>query len=311
MFITERIDPIALLTEMLFLDDGDEAATAALGRLGHNKDLCPRFREAALHTLFAYEKHRVDVHDIQGFKDKGCDVALRFEDEEFGVRKAALQIKSQSEIKAWWGKKTGNMVGKLREQYVQATQDAGVEVWYLILCADVIVYRDAIRHIVEAFSSYDKVKIITPTRAATFLALSEAEIEAHSARILCRRDVVRQRALRELQPLGPVAARVAVDLICSAINSNPRIDDETLIETIAANADNDLPVDEGLILAELHDRVLALDDHELHLIPDSAPAIHALYYEQRVRFEADPDGISERLKIILDLNRDGQDGDDA
>jgi hypothetical protein len=301
MYITENIDPIALLTEMLCIETVADTETRLLTRLAHNKDLCPAFKKQALAVLHAYEKHRVDVHDVQGFRDKGCDILIAFDEEGGESRRVGLQIKSHDEISAWWGKKGPSLVATLKGQYVEATQESTVETWYLVLCTDAVQYADAVRHLTETFGGYDRVRIITPARALTFLQLGGDEIEAITARILCRRDLVRLAAVGEIDHLSDVARRCAVDLICLYIEAGPRISDEDLLEVIDANI-GEQDLDPGRVVQELDERIIILEDGEYHLVDDVAPAIRALYFDQRIRFSADRGSMAERLKILLELD---------
>ena len=104
MYLTETIAPLALVSEMLCGDEVAEEATARFAGYQHNKDLCPGFRKRILRILSTYEKHRIDVHDVQGFQDEGVDVSIRF-DADDGTTKLGLQIKSFDEIKKWKDKK--------------------------------------------------------------------------------------------------------------------------------------------------------------------------------------------------------------
>jgi hypothetical protein len=90
MFITNPLTPAQLLAELLSLRHRSKADTVSFRPLRHNSDLCPAFQEKVDEMLDAYMRHRTDVQDIQGPRDGGVDVLLRY---EFEVQFTALAYK--------------------------------------------------------------------------------------------------------------------------------------------------------------------------------------------------------------------------
>lgn len=66
MFITNQLTPVEMLSELLHLPGRDKAETACFRKLGHDKHLCPAFRDRVEAMLAAYKAHRTDVQDVQG-----------------------------------------------------------------------------------------------------------------------------------------------------------------------------------------------------------------------------------------------------
>src|SRR5262249_3204217 len=142
--------------------------------------LCPGFQERIDLMLDAYLRLKVDVQDIQGIRDDGVDVLLRYraDDQEHLI---GLQIKSYAEIEAARRKKvegSGSLIQLLKAQYVQATESARVETWYLVLCTNQAKHRNTIRSICSEFKNFSKAKVILPRNALSFYQLQPSELIA-------------------------------------------------------------------------------------------------------------------------------------
>lgn len=99
MLVTDRLTPGETLAELLDLRGVEIAETVRFRDLGHDRDLCPGFRERVAALLGSYLAYRTDVQDTQGMRDEGIDVHLYYQLD--GTRRVGLQVKSFDEIDKW------------------------------------------------------------------------------------------------------------------------------------------------------------------------------------------------------------------
>jgi len=299
MYLTETIDPLALVSEMLCREEVSEDETGRFAGYRHNKDLCPGFRKRILRILGTYEKHRIDVHDVQGFQDEGVDVAIRFDADE-GTTKLGLQIKSFDEIKKWKDKKDPAFLSRLRNQYTQALHDAKVSFIYIVLCTDAIVHREQVRIVANAFQDYPQVKVIVPEAALAFFRMDDLEIDVEVTRILCARDFVLREARRAVSGFPPGGASLAINLIYRALAGETRMTHDEYSEIlIDAAAEEDDADPQDLIEAMNRSLVEDVGIHEdYRIVPDAFPAVCALYYDQVARFSSRSDAQARTWALL-------------
>jgi hypothetical protein len=299
MFITDEIGPLELVSELLCGESVDESATAAFSKYRHNNDLCPGFRNKILRVLSTYQKHRIDVYDIQGFQDKGVDVAIRVRTDD-GMIRIGLQLKSDKEIVDWKAKRDPDFISKLRNQYAQARQEAKVDQLYLVLCGDAVAHRDHLRTITSNFVDYEGLKIISPEAAFAFFSMTNAELDVAVTKRLCARDFLLLEARRSLKALPPGGSAVAISLIFRALGGETALthdDCSELIFEAADEAENDEP--ELLLQAFIGGLIYDPSFYEdYRIVPDSFPAICALYYDQFARY-GDREAAKERTRLLL------------
>jgi hypothetical protein len=97
MFITNELTPAEVLAELVKGRRSAAASTEEFEALRHDKDLVPRFASHINSILDVYKAYRMDAHDIQGMRDDGVDVLLRFEHNDVECR-VGFQIKSNEEF---------------------------------------------------------------------------------------------------------------------------------------------------------------------------------------------------------------------
>lgn len=298
MFITEKLHPIGLLTDLLSRQRYADEDTAQFKHLKHNRDLCPGFAARAKRVLSDYEKHRSDVHDVQGFSDLGSDVVVGFRDDN-SLQRIGLQIKSYDDFKAWWGnKKNTGFLDKLRSQYAQAVKHGGVDQWYLVLCTDAVEHADALREIRAEFSVYDDVKIIDPIEALSFFRMTELDIDIAVSRRLSSNDYVMIKAAESLAAYPAYCRDVIIALACRALEGQPYLSDSYTYDMLSEAAG---PSDDASdVLSAIEGLLDANDDLGGYTISiDRFPALAAIYFDQRVRFRASKGEMPERLKKLL------------
>lgn len=303
MFITENFTPLELLSELLCGDPVDEASTARFADYAHNKDLCPGFRKRILRVFNTYQKHRFDVHDVQAQADKGVDVFVSVDSDDGSIA-VGLQIKSDKEIVDWKAGRSKDFITRLRNQYTQAIQERGVDQLYLVLCADAVAHRDHLREITTRFADYDRLKIVMPDAALGFFGLSEIELDVAVTRLLCARDYVLREARRSVRDLPTGGTALALVLIFRALDGETRMTHDEYSEFLEDACSEHEVDDPQALLAALDGFIV--DDVGVHdpyrIIPDRAPAVCALYYDQLAR-HGDASGARARTVMLLDNER--------
>ncbi len=298
MYITDKIHPIGLLTDLLSRRNYADEDTAQFQHLKHNRDLCPGFAASAKRVLSDYEKHRSDVHDVQGLSDLGSDVVVAFADDSDRQR-VGLQIKSYDDFKAWWGKK-GNtgFIDKLRSQYAQAVKHGGVDIWYLVLCTDALEHEDALRQVRAEFSIYADVKIIEPVEALSFFRMTELDIDIAVSRRLSSQDYVMVEAAESLEAYPENTRELIIGLACHALEGQAHMSDGDAFDMLSEAAG---PSQDASDILSAIEGLLDVDDDQggYAISVDRIPALAAIYFDQRVRFRASKSEMPERLVKLL------------
>ena len=199
MFITDRLTPAEMLSELLAINGYTKPDTKRFELLRHDRDLCPQFCERTSAMLDAYMSHRTDVQVTQGPRDEGVDVMLNYEDN--GQHRLGLQIKSYSEIELWNKGKQKDFVNTLKAQYTSAIQTVRVDDYYLLLCTDEIAHEKQIRIICSELKQFYRLKIVLPRRALAFYEMTDIEVRAFVTRLLCGHDTVLKAALKEIKKM--------------------------------------------------------------------------------------------------------------
>jgi hypothetical protein len=288
MFITNELTPAEVLAEMLKLRRTSAEATKEFESLRHDKNLVPTFAAQVDAILSVYKAYRIDSHDIQGIRDDGVDVLLQFEHDD-SAHRIAIQIKSNDEFDQWANKKL-NVVEKLKAQYSAAMENARVNDYYIILCADDHIHRKRIRTICSEFKNYRHCTIIEPRHALGFFNMSPLDIAVRTTRLLCSADVVLRAALREMNAEKANMAYFLISLACCAFEHGPHVSNKRIVqfwtEWSELMQDAEELDDESAEIVEslLSMGVLELegDDYAIDFTRLPAP-LCALYFDLRVR----------------------------
>lgn len=226
MYVTSELTPAALLSELLNSRRTSAGATTRFQALRHDKDLVPHFASQIDSVLDVYKAYRTDVHDIQGMRDDGVDVLFRSE-QEGEQQRVGLQIKSNDEFDQWRRKKL-NMVEKLKAQYSAARENARVDDYYVVLCADANAHRKRIRMICSELKNYSRCTIIEPEYALGFFDMSGLDLLVRSTRLLCDTDTILREALSETDSQEPDVAFFFASLVCFAFENGQDLDNSAL-----------------------------------------------------------------------------------
>src|SRR6476620_12008411 len=187
MFITDDLSPAELLAELLSLRTRFSNETARFRNLRHNRDLCPRFADQIDAMMDVYKRHRTDVHDIQGVRDNGVDVLLRYKTESEALYKVGIQLKSYKELEDEL-KGRPSLFQVLKSQCLEAISNLRVDEWVLVLCTDEVEHLGLVRAICSEFKSVEKVKVIEPRQALAFYELKPVELASRVSTLLCAED---------------------------------------------------------------------------------------------------------------------------
>lgn len=231
MFITDPLSPAQLLAELLANHRCADWQTKRFADLAHNADLCPAFQKQIDAILGSYMRIKTDVRDVQGLRDQGTDVMLRYEDENGETIRVGLQIKSYKEIDDWKNKKDGGgLIGTLKAQCADALHRGRVERWYIVLCADAKLHANQVRTVSSEFESYNNVTVVLPQNAMAFLEMDGLELMVHVAHLLCAHDTVLTAAQESFGKISPFAAYLMIALTCRYFGDGLHvIDDENLM----------------------------------------------------------------------------------
>ena len=252
------------------------------------------FASGSTRSLTPTRVHRTDVHDTQGPRDEGVDVQLSYEDG--GQHRVGLQIKSFDEIEAWAKKRDREFMQRLKAQYATAMQNAKVEDYYVLLCTDEIEHKEQLRLICSEMKQFDQLKIVLPRQALALYDSSEAEIQAHVTRLLCKGDRVLEAALRAIAGMPADRAFMLLALICRAFAGHLNVSQEDVSEIYQEWEEFNPGLDPGG--ERLADIVWELDGSGLSMsegddgftieIAHLPTPLCAMYFDQKLRCGGDP-----------------------
>jgi len=304
MFITDQLTPAEMLSELLSIKGYSKEDTSDFMELRHDNDLCPQFRERASSMLDAYASYRTDVHDIQGMRDEGVDVLLKYNDGS--PRRIGLQLKSYDEIEKWAKGKDKGFMKSLKSQHGNGIHNLKVGEYYLILCTDEIKHKKQIRSICSEMKQYEPLTIILPRQALAFYNMHETEIRAFVTRLLCEHDKVLESAQNTISKMPIDLAYLSLQIVCRAFEGDAKISQEELYDLlqdcVGMRPENE--TDENRLenlLWEIDGAGLSMTDADADytiIISDLPTPLCAIYFDQKLRYGAN---IFENLTALLNI----------
>jgi len=186
------------------------AETAWFKKQRHNPDLCPQVESKIESILNLFDRYHRTVHDIQGLRDRGVDVMLRYAQKEDADSDTfsfiGLQVKSYPEIgqQGW--------LTKLKAQCWEASARDLAD-YYVLFCTDLAEHKS---HLNDAYAELVVQKGVTaigPELAYTFLHLQEHQLAAYIKSKLSRDDAVFRAAVDSLNELTPTQAAMIIELL--------------------------------------------------------------------------------------------------
>lgn len=200
---------IKTIDGLLRFDESPQSKTSMFMELKHNSDLCPNIESQINLILNSFEKYRNIAYDIQGFRDEGTDVVLRFGNED-NQKFIAFQIKSYDDLQK------GNYLEKIKLQYHDSYHRAyrqKLEHYYLLLCTDINSHRNKIRQIKCEYQNYHNATVINPTYMATFYRLNELRINSYIETLVKEGDYIYKEALKVINDLTPTEIALLLSIV--------------------------------------------------------------------------------------------------
>ncbi|MFC5423957.1 hypothetical protein ACFPOB_31045 [Bosea eneae] len=232
MFITNALSPAETLAELLQKSRSTTADTDWFKTKRHDADLCPHFQAIGLQILGSYKAYRAGCHDIQGMRDDGVDILLKYDSDD-GAQRVGMQIKSYHEFSEWASGRDKAFVKTLKAQYTEAMQNVGVDHYFLLLCTDAYEHRSQIRMISSEMKTYANLTIVNPEQVRGLTLLSEWDLQAATTRLLCRDDPVLSAAREYFQDVPTLGDVFTLDLLCRAFGGGSKVLEPGDFEDIA------------------------------------------------------------------------------
>ena len=203
-----------ILDELLRYRQSPASATAGFKSLKHNDALCPSIERQLNTFLDCSVKYHKVAYDVQGPRDRGTDIVLRYtQDEE--TRYLALQVKSYDDLKE------RNYLNILKAQLfeVEGEYGAALSHCFVVLCTDAVEHKNQLRNIKKDCSRSAHITVVDPAYAWTFLRLSDMRIDALVQVILKEDDAVYREARKSISDLAPLEVAILVSAILRARES--------------------------------------------------------------------------------------------
>jgi hypothetical protein len=256
-----------ILNEIIRFRQVQAAITRSFTNLRHNDDLCPAVERQINAFLDCSLKYRRIAYDVQGPRDRGTDVVLRYEAQE-ETKYIVVQVKSYHDLCET------NYLQTLKSQTFEVQSEYGTQLehLYFLLCTDVARHRGQIRNIKKDMSRTTDSTVVDPTYAWTFLKLSAAQIDGVVESILKEDDAVYRAARRLVTDLSPLETVILACLVWLTRQETTNIELNSL-------------------------RSMSIVEDALMAIPESLDADYDYYWENEEEEEEDEedeeDGDSE------------------
>jgi hypothetical protein len=282
------VSPATIFATMARYRMSPTEKTMEFESLRHNKDLCPTFHQHAERLLASFNKYTSISYDIQGPRDRGSDILIRYGDAESihnNTRFVALQVKSFEECE-----KDKKIVGRIKSQiYETETEyDQRLERYYLLLCTNQLKHVDRVRAICAELKNDTLVDVVVPQYALTLFKMAEATIDSIADRMLYPEDFVRKKARNEIAGIGRCQLELLITCLVDSIEHRGdfKVAESVILHT-RLGVLNDEPCETAESLSKLEGEFLDADHDksEYRFRRDSLAGVIALYYDSLVRFE--------------------------
>lgn len=183
-----------IIYDLIFLKRSEEEITSWFTDKKHNAHLCPDFQDKLELIFESFEKYQKIVYDVQGPRDAGTDVIVRYKNKYI-----CFQIKSEDDLKR------KDYLKDLKAQFFDTMDKFGENVldFYIVLCCDKIKNKEKIRLIESEFVKRENIYVVEPDYALTFLHLSSIQIDAMIRSMYGDEDIVFKEGLAAVQNLTP------------------------------------------------------------------------------------------------------------
>lgn len=277
-----------------------DGLTKQFATMKHNADLLPKICEKLELILDYFYKYRELVCDVQGVRDHGVDIVLKFEADD-GSRKIGFQVKSFDDIKA------EDWQTKLKAQMFEAQgyHSSSMDDFYILFCSDIEQHRDKIRNAMADLTANTQFNChpIRPQQVLHFLKLGDAEIGAYIKRRLSKYDYVFAEAVESLDRCSLIEGALVIDGLIELIFDDSDLTAEKLYDShIAQSVTESYPhnsvdslddaitsvIDKGFFAHETYTGKLTLNEW-------STNALAAVAYDAKVRYNYGRDDLKSYL----------------
>lgn len=277
-----------------------DGLTKQFVEMSHNKELLPKLCEKLELILDYFYKYREIVYDVQGVRDHGVDVVLRY-DRDGESKKIGFQVKSFGDIKAE-GWQT-----KLKSQMFEAQtyHGHGMEDFYVPFCTDITQHRDKLRNANADLTANNKFVChpISPPMTLHFLNLGEAEIGAYIKRRLSKHDCVFTEATDSLERCSLTEGAMVIVGLVDMLFEGAQLMAEDICESSMVSSILDrypgneaMPIEES-VLRIVDGQFFYADTYtgKLTLNAGAIEAIAAIAYDAKVRYGYTGDDLKSYL----------------
>jgi hypothetical protein len=163
-------------------------------KMEHNKHLCPKVEEQLNEILGYFLQYRSISYDIQGFRDAGTDVLLRYYvdgEPQF----ICFQIKSHDDLKQ------KDYMKVIKAQYLDSDTKYKMVDYYLLLATDETSEKDKIRTIKSELAKVGKCTVIDPSYFLFFLSIDNSQMGAVIKSYLHEGDILISHSMSILKGL--------------------------------------------------------------------------------------------------------------
>lgn len=310
MHFEDQVTPATILAELVRYAQAHPDETKGFRHLRHNNDLCPRFYDQSERVLTSFDKYTSVTYDIQGPRDRGTDVVIRYsistvyDGEE---RYIAMQVKSFDEFE-----QDDDLVSKIKAQIYESEKDYGdrLDRYYLLLCTEHKKHLNRVRAICAELKADTKVIVIEPRYAWFFFQMNETIIDAVADRLLYPDDFVRRKAKEQVAGIGKKRLILLLSCLVHAIEkegSYAVTDDFVTNNSHVLEFKKNNPHDHGSLSEDvdaMEGRYMYrdIDVNGFGIYEDSVSAIVAMYYDTKVRYGHEGDAAVKYLYTFLERN---------
>lgn len=299
----------------------NDTETSEFKYLKHNDDLVPTFSKNLNYLAECCGSYGNACYDIQGVRDNGVDVLIKYRDEDSETHYIGLQIKSYRDIKE------DNWLTKLKAQALEATATWRLDDFYIVFCTDAYEHRNKLRNASADIIKYlgGSVHIVEPSKALNFFKLSPLEILIQVQNYYRAGDPVTETAKSELSDFNLFESAIIIE---AAVNffteSSKDIEPEILFESAMPQSINDKYYNVSNDFFDLdeqeqqeydvvddrdeHDSLMRLSDSiffessssdAAKFIPSGSWALAALILDAKARQSFDTEVLKEYLMYLL------------
>ena len=197
------------LNELLRFRRSTIEATKGFKNMQHNDYLCPKIQIKLTDLLEGSHRYHNVVYDVQGPRDRGKDVVLRYGEDEETSRYVTVQIKSYDDLcKKDYLKTLRAQSFEVRTDYKDKLQHH-----FIMICTDASKHEDKMRLICSDYSNVEWVTVIRPEYVWTFLRLTITRMDAIVQAVLRQDDVVYKKARTMVADQTPLDTAVLLSLL--------------------------------------------------------------------------------------------------